>query len=102
MQCATSGRDCATGSQVKEFSEKPQTAEGWINGGFFVFEPGIFHYLDGDQTDLSVEPMRRLARDGQLMAYKHESFWQCMDTLREKFVLEHLWESNNAPWKLWT
>ncbi len=89
------------GDQVKEFSEKPQTAEGWINGGFFVFEPAIFDYLDGDQTDLSVEPMRRLARDGQLMAYKHESFWQCMDTLREKFVLEHLWDTNKAPWKTW-
>lgn len=90
------------GDRVKEFSEKPQTAEGWINGGFFVFEPGIFDYLDGDQTDLSVEPMRRLANDGQLIAYKHDSFWQCMDTLREKFVLEHLWDSNNAPWKVWT
>jgi glucose-1-phosphate cytidylyltransferase len=67
----------------------------------FRFRAGNFDYIDGDQTDLSVEPMRRLARDGQLMAYKHDSFWQCMDTLREKFVLEHLWESNKALWKVW-
>jgi glucose-1-phosphate cytidylyltransferase len=89
------------GDRVAEFSEKPQTAEGWINGGFFVFEPGIMDYIDGDQVDLSTDPMRRLAADKQLMAYRHDSFWQCMDTLREKFILEKMWESNRAPWKLW-
>jgi glucose-1-phosphate cytidylyltransferase len=89
------------GDRVAQFSEKPQTTEGWINGGFFVFEPGVLDYIDSDNVDLSTDPMRRLAADGQLMAYKHDSFWQCMDTLREKFILEKLWQSNHAPWKLW-
>jgi len=87
--------------RVSDFSEKPQTTEGWINGGFFVFEPGVMDYIEGDHVDLSTDPMRRLAADGQLMAYKHDSFWQCMDTLREKFILEKMWESDRAPWKLW-
>jgi len=89
------------GDRVASFSEKPQTAEGWINGGFFVFEPGVMDYIEGEHVDLSTDPMRRLAADGQLMAYKHDSFWQCMDTMREKFILEKLWESDRAPWKLW-
>ncbi len=86
---------------VREFSEKPQTQEGWINGAFFVLEPGVFDYIDGDQTQWEKEPMERLAKDGQLMAYRHTSFWQCMDTLREKHILENLWCSGNAPWKVW-
>jgi glucose-1-phosphate cytidylyltransferase len=86
------------GDMVKEFSEKPQTGEGWINGAFFVMEPGVADYIDGDDTMFEHEPMERLAADGQLMAYRHESFWQCMDTLREKHILETLWESGNAPW----
>lgn len=87
--------------QVKEFSEKPQTGEGWINGGFFVFEPGVFDYLTGDEAVLEREPLERLAADGQLMAFRHEGFWQPMDTLREKMLLERLWASGEAPWKVW-
>ena len=87
---------------VVEFSEKPQAAEGWINGAFFVLEPGVMDYIDGDSTQWEREPLQRLARDGQLVAYKHTSFWQCMDTLRDKRLLESLWESGRAPWKIWS
>ncbi|MBE0447658.1 MAG: glucose-1-phosphate cytidylyltransferase [Actinobacteria bacterium] len=87
--------------QVTEFSEKPQTGEGWINGGFFVFEPGVLDYISDEQTILEREPLERLAADGQLVAFKHEGFWQPMDTLREKQMLESLWASGNAPWKVW-
>jgi glucose-1-phosphate cytidylyltransferase len=86
---------------VAEFSEKSQTGEGWINGAFFVLEPQIFDYIDGDETQWEKEPLENLAKDGQLMAYKHKSFWQCMDTLRERYILQKLWESSNAPWKIW-
>ena len=89
------------GESVREFSEKPETAEGWINGAFFVLEPGVFDYIEGDRTQFEHEPLRNLAADGQLMAYKHHSFWQCMDTLREKRLLERLWENGEAPWKNW-
>jgi len=89
------------GSRVVEFSEKPQTGEGWINGAFFVLEPGVRDYIAGDDVMFEHEPMRRLAADGQLMAYKHTSFWQCMDTLREKQVLQSMWDSGKAPWKSW-
>jgi glucose-1-phosphate cytidylyltransferase len=89
------------GDRVVEFSEKPQTREGWINGAFFVLEPGALDYIDGDDTQWEREPMERLARDGQLMAYRHTSFWQCMDTLRDKRLLETLWEGGRAPWKIW-
>lgn len=89
------------GEQVAEFSEKPQTGEGWINGAFFVLEPAVFDYIDSDETVWEREPLERLARDRQLMAYRHTSFWQCMDTLREKHILERLWQSGNAPWKIW-
>jgi len=87
--------------RVVEFSEKPQTAEGWINGAFFVLEPGIFDYIAGDDTAWEKEPLEGLARDGQLVAYKHTSFWQCMDTLRDKKLLESYWQQGSAPWKLW-
>ncbi|MDS4028147.1 MAG: glucose-1-phosphate cytidylyltransferase [Candidatus Contendobacter sp.] len=90
------------GDQITSFTEKPQTAEGWINGAFFVLEPGIFDYIDGDQTMWEHEPLTNLARDGQLHAYKHSSFWQCMDTLREKHVLQMLWDTGDPPWKLWS
>jgi glucose-1-phosphate cytidylyltransferase len=86
---------------VRQFSEKPQTGEGWINGGFFVFEPGVFDYIADDQTSLEREPLERLAADNQLMAFRHSGFWQPMDTLREKQLLESLWESGKAPWKNW-
>jgi glucose-1-phosphate cytidylyltransferase len=89
------------GDTVIEFKEKPQTEEGWINGGYFIFEPEVFRYISGDQTVLEKEPLENLAKNGQLMAYKHEGFWQCMDTLRDKQLLEKLWESGNAPWKAW-
>ena len=89
------------GDQVSSFVEKPQIGEGWINGAFFVLEPGIFDYIESDETSWEREPLECLARDGQLMAYKHESFWQCMDTLREKHILETLWASERAPWKIW-
>lgn len=89
------------GDNVREFSEKPQAGEGWINGGFFVFEPAIFDYLDDDETILEREPLERIASDGELMAYRHEGFWQPMDTIREKRLLESLWNSGQAPWKVW-
>jgi glucose-1-phosphate cytidylyltransferase len=89
------------GDRVVEFSEKPQAAEGWINGAFFVLEPEIFDYIEGDQTQWEKEPMEQLAKDGQLMAYRHENFWQCMDTLRDKALLESLWQAGDAPWKTW-
>jgi glucose-1-phosphate cytidylyltransferase len=90
------------GDAIVEFSEKPQTGEGWINGAFFVCEPEIFDYIDGDTTAWEREPLERLAKDGQLMAYRHESFWQCMDTLRDKQHLQALWDSGQAPWKVWS
>lgn len=90
------------GDRVIEFSEKPQTKEGWINGAFFVLEPAIFDYIDGDATQWEKEPLERLASENQLMAFRHESFWQCMDTLREKKYLESLWASGKAPWRVWT
>jgi glucose-1-phosphate cytidylyltransferase len=89
------------GSKIVRFSEKPQASEGWINGAFFVLEPKVFEYIDGDSTQFEREPLERLARDGQLMAYRHDSFWQCMDTLREKYILQALWDSEQAPWKVW-
>jgi glucose-1-phosphate cytidylyltransferase len=89
------------GNQVTAFEEKTQAREGWINGAFFVLEPGVLEYIPGDYTMFEHEPLQNLARDGQLMAYKHDSFWQCMDTLREKHILERLWENNQAPWKIW-
>lgn len=89
------------GDRVKEFNEKPQAAQGWVNGAFFVLEPKVIEYISGDDVMWEHEPLRRLAADGQLMAYKHESFWQCMDTMREKHILEQLWQTGEAPWKTW-
>lgn len=89
------------GNLVKEFVEKPQVGEGWINGGFMVFEPGIFSYLEGDGSILEIDALEALARDRQLVAYQHEGFWQCMDTLRDKRYLEALWREQRAPWKVW-
>lgn len=89
------------GDQIVEFSEKPQTGEGWINGAFFVLEPAVLDYIDGDTTQWEREPMERLARDGQLMAYRHQGFWQCMDTLRDKRLLEDLWNGGEARWRTW-
>jgi glucose-1-phosphate cytidylyltransferase len=86
------------GARVREFSEKPQAGEGWINGGFFVFEPRVLDYLAADDTILEREPLERLAEDGELMAFRHDGFWQPMDTLRDKQLLESLWASGSAPW----
>lgn len=88
------------GDEVREFSEKP-ASEGWINGGFFVFEPAVFDYLEGDQTILEREPLERLAAEGQLMAFRHTSFWHPMDTPRDRATLEALWASGDAPWQTW-
>lgn len=87
--------------KVVQFREKPCDVEGWINGAFFVLEPGVFDYIEGDDTQWEREPLERLARDGQLMAYRHTGFWQCMDTLRDKLLLEEIWQSGKAPWKTW-
>jgi glucose-1-phosphate cytidylyltransferase len=89
------------GDRVVDFTEKPQTSEGWINGAFFILEPGIGDYIEGDDVMFEHAPMQRLAADGQLMAFRHESFWQCMDTLREKHLLQKLWDSGRPPWKTW-
>ncbi len=89
------------GSHVEVFSEKPQTLEGWINGAFFVLEPEIFDYIDGDATQFERAPLERLAHDKQLMAFRHDGFWQCMDTIRDKRLLETLWDSGQAPWAIW-
>ncbi len=91
----------ADGITIRKFAEKPQAGEGWINGGFFVFRPEFFSYIEGDSTILEREPLEKLASDGQLVAFKHEGFWQPMDTLREKQILEQLWASGQAPWKVW-
>lgn len=89
------------GDLVAHFTEKPQTGEGWINGGFLVFEPKVFEYIQDDQADLAADTLEQLAADGQLAAYKHEDFWQCMDTLRDKTYLERIWQEGEAPWKVW-
>jgi glucose-1-phosphate cytidylyltransferase len=89
------------GDRVLSFEEKPQTHEGWINGGFFVFEAGVLDYIDDDRTSLERAPLARLARDGELFAYRHHGFWQPMDTLRERNLLDSLWASGDAPWKVW-
>jgi glucose-1-phosphate cytidylyltransferase len=86
---------------VTSFLEKPRGEGGWANGGFFVVEPAALDYIEGDQTTWEREPLERLSADRQLCAYKHQGFWQCMDTLRDKNRLLELWESGRAPWKLW-
>ncbi|MBI2834362.1 MAG: glucose-1-phosphate cytidylyltransferase [Acidobacteria bacterium] len=89
------------GDRICEFAEKPQAGQGWINGGFFVFEPAIFEYIAGDQISLEQEPLERLAAEGRLMAFRHGGFWQPMDTVREQRLLNTLWASGHAPWKTW-
>jgi glucose-1-phosphate cytidylyltransferase len=90
------------GDRITHFTEKPQIGEGWINGAFFVLEPAVLDYIEGDDVMFEHAPLSRLAEDGQLMAYRHESFWQCMDTMREKQLLTSYWQSGHAPWKLWS
>lgn len=89
------------GDLVEHFQEKPQGDGAWINGGFFVLEPSIFDTIEGDSTIWERAPMEKLASEDQMAAYKHHGFWQPMDTLRDKQRLEELWDSGNAPWKLW-
>jgi glucose-1-phosphate cytidylyltransferase len=89
------------GNLAAQFTEKPQIGEGWINGGFLVCEPAIFNYLEGDDSSLEANALERLAADRQLVAYRHEGFWQCMDTLRDVRLLETLWQSGKPPWKVW-
>lgn len=89
------------GVAVNRFAEKPQLGEGWISGGFFVLEPSVLDTVEGDATPFEVEPMQRIVRRGQLAAYAHEDFWQCMDTLRDVRYLESLWCEGRAPWKVW-
>jgi glucose-1-phosphate cytidylyltransferase len=89
------------GDFVDVFVEKPQLGEGWINGGFMVFEPGVLDYLQGDQDTLEIDALSRLAAEGQLCGYRHDGFWQCMDTLRDKRLLEQIWADDRAAWKVW-
>jgi glucose-1-phosphate cytidylyltransferase len=86
---------------LADFIEKPQAGEGWINGGYLVFEPGIFEYLDAEQSGLEADALERLAADRQLVAFPHYQFWQCMDTLRDVRLLENMWQEKKAPWKMW-
>lgn len=94
------GLDIADG-RVSHFVEKPQTGEGWINGGFFVLEPEVIDCIENDETVFEKEPLETLAKNGQLSAYCHDGFWQCMDTLRDRRLLETLWQKGDAPWKVW-
>ena len=95
------GRIGFAGDQIEAFYEKPQDAEGWINGGFFVLSPKVLDYIEDDESIWERHPIERLARDGQLMGYRHDGFWSCMDTLKEKNYLEEMWNSGRAPWRIW-
>jgi glucose-1-phosphate cytidylyltransferase len=95
------GQMAFDGEKVTHFEEKSQIGEGWINGGFFVLQPDIVDYIRGDQTAWEGEPLERLAEEGQLLAYRHNDFWQCMDTLRDVQLLDKLWLEGHAPWKIW-
>lgn len=86
---------------VRQFSEKAKEDGGWINAGFMVLEPESFSYIEGDQTYFEKEPLENMAKDGNLAAYRHEGFWKCMDTMRDKGMLDELWNKGNAPWKRW-
>ena len=93
--------DINEAEEVVNFNEKPQHGNTWINGGFFVFEPKIFKYLNNDKTILEGNPLEKLAKTSELMAYLHDDFWYCMDTPRDKDSLEEMWRKKNAPWKKW-
>ena len=95
------GRIGYEGNQVARFYEKPETSEGWINGGYFVLQPEALDFIDGDETIWEREPVERLASVGELMGYRHHGFWSCMDTLKEKNILEELWQTPQPPWKIW-
>jgi glucose-1-phosphate cytidylyltransferase len=87
---------------ITTFQEKPRGDNSWINGGFFVLSPKVIDYIDGDTTVWEREPMEQLAREGQFSAFRHDGFWQPMDTLRDRQLLEKLWQEGNAPWKIWS
>lgn len=91
----------AEDATVLEFVEKPKNIDAWINGGFFVLDPKVLDYIEGDHTSFEVGPLDRLAEDEQIVAYKHVGFWQCMDTQRDKHILETVWNNGQAPWKVW-
>jgi glucose-1-phosphate cytidylyltransferase len=95
------GRMAIKDDRVTDFYEKPEEGEGWINGGFFVLNSNVLDYIEGDKTSWEHGPVERLARDGQLIGYRHQGFWSCMDTLREKNMLEDLWNADRAPWRIW-
>ena len=92
------GELALNGDAVTNFQEKPQLAQGWINGGYFVIQPEFFELIANDDSILEREPLEKVSRMGELMAYRHEGFWQCMDTKRDCDLLEELWQSRNAPW----
>ncbi len=91
----------ADSAAVSTFTEKPRGDGAWINGGFFVLEPKVLDYIEGDPTVWEQDPMRNLAHDDELRAYRHTSFWQSMDTLRDKQVLQKMWDGGDAPWVVW-
>ena len=93
--------ETVNGGQVISFQEKPQTGQGWINGGYFVIQPEFFELIGGDQTILEQEPLEQVSKMGELMAFHHSGFWQCMDTKRDRDILEKLWEDKSAPWRRW-
>lgn len=95
------GRIAFEGDQVTTFHEKAEAGEGWINGGFFILEPGVLDYISGDDTVWEREPVENLARAGELVGYRHHGFWSCMDTLKEKNLLENMWNEGQAPWRIW-
>jgi glucose-1-phosphate cytidylyltransferase len=95
------GRIGFNGDSVEEFYEKPEDAEGWINGGFFVLHPKVLDLIDGDHISWERDPLERLAKEREIMGFRHLGFWSCMDTLREKTILEDLWSNDKAPWKVW-
>lgn len=95
------GRIGFSGEEITDFYEKPQAAEGWINGGFFVLNRGVIDYIDDDDAIWERSPVERLVSDRQLMGYRHYGFWSCMDTLKEKRLLDELWNTEKAPWKIW-
>ena len=94
--------DIREDNSIASFNEKPKGDGAWINGGFFVCQSKVFEYIDGDSTMFEKEPLSNLASDDQIMAFKHNGFWECMDTLRDKKNLCYLWDSGKAPWKKWT
>ena len=95
------GRLAFDGDRVIDFSEKPESGEGWINGGFFVLSPDVLDFIESDDTSFELRPIERLSREGQLLGFRHHGYWSCMDTLKEKRTLEDIWASGDAPWKIW-